>query len=181
MRPWTSSPRLDVCSLHSAPPCQSRFYSVGSPLPQAKHHHPSLPPYASSPPRRFPHPIRPPGRAIPWRFGADSGLLSGFLGESAGIGTPGWRSGPSFYPPIANPRCLVSTAWGGGFGHLRAPVYCPRPAPSPPCLGAMNRRANFCSTTGAGLGGANDSVIGGVPRRRLLRVLVRCPEWVAER
>lgn len=65
-----------------APPLSPRLLAL-SPL---------SPPNPTAGPPPFRRGGRFPGDSA--RFGADSGLLSGFLGESAGIGTPGWRSGP---------------------------------------------------------------------------------------
>ena len=100
------------------------FYSVGSPLPQAKHHHPLPPlPLAAFPTQSDRRAAASaPGRAIPRRFRAIRGSSRGFSANRRGSGLPAGGQAPSPSPPIANPRCSVPAAWGGGLPACVPPV-----------------------------------------------------------
>lgn len=104
---FSFSTLLPACCV-SLPASLALFYSVGSPLPQAKHHHPSSHLSSLSPPF---HPLAafptqsdrrpasaPRAPAIPRRFRAirrGFGALPAVLRRIGGDRAPGWRSGPS--------------------------------------------------------------------------------------
>lgn len=144
-------PLLVLRLLLCVSPLPTLFYSVGSPLPQAKHHHPSpflpCPSPLSTPPRplaAFPtQPDRraassPPGRAIPRRFRAIRRGFGAPLGVSRRIG--GDRdSRLEVRPPPPPLRSLTLAARCPPRRAGVCPLACPRLLPAPPCLGAMNR------------------------------------------
>ena len=136
------------------------------PLPSgARRRRPSL--LASSCPRRFPHPIRPPGRLL--TAGAadspeiprDSARIRGSSRRSTANrrGSGSWEVRPPLL--IAKARCLVPAAWGVGLG------ACARRFPVAGGASRCGERMNLLGELGAGWVGFDDRFASG--RRMLMR------------